>query len=182
MFYLQNYCSFEIGIKLRLIRSDDTIDTVKLSTKVMRILFAVLLMLSVLITLGGCNKNDQPAISIEQAWIREAPPNASAMAGYMRIINSGNQASTLVAAASDDFKVIEFHRSVERNGVYRMIRHENLLVPAKEKLELKPGDYHLMMITPKRALIDGNKVSVRLTFMDQSEITVEMPVKKAVFN
>lgn len=169
-----------MGISIRLIRSDDTIYIVILSTLVMRILLSVLL-LAGFSTLTSCNKNAQTPITIEQAWIREAPPNASAMAGYMRVTNNTDQDNTLVAASSDAFKVIEFHRSVEKDGVYRMIRHENLHIPAKQSLELKPGDYHLMMITPQRVLKEGNNVSVQLTFADQSQVTLEIPVKKATF-
>ena len=147
----------------------------------MRILLPTLLSLAALSALVSCNKNEQVPIAIEQAWIREAPPNASAMAGYMRITNNTDQDNTLVAAASDAFKVIEFHRSVEKDGVYRMIRHENLHIHAKQSLELKPGDYHLMMITPQRVLKEGHNVSVQLTFADQSQVTLEIPVKKATF-
>ena len=147
----------------------------------MRILLSTLLSLAALSALVSCNANEQELIAIEQAWIREAPPNASAMAGYMRITNNTDQDNTLVAAASDAFKVIEFHRSVEKDGVYRMIRHEYLHIPAKQSLELKPGDYHLMMITPQRVLKEGHNVSVQLTFADQSQVTQEIPVKKATF-
>ena len=160
--------------------SDDTIDVFQLSTLVMRILFTILVLGCILITASSCSNSQQP-IAIEQAWIREAPPNASAMAGYMRIINNSDQDNTLVSAASDSFKVIEFHRSVEKEGVYRMIRHESLTVPAKGMLELKPGDYHLMLIKPKIALVEGDNVSVQLMFSDQSNLSIELPVKKASY-
>ena len=145
----------------------------------MRILLSVLSLFSALIVVGGCSYFEQPIISIQHAWIREAPPNANAMAGYMLIINNSDQDNVLVSAVSDSFKIIEFHRSVEKDGVYRMIRHQSLTIPAKGQLELKPGDFHLMLITPKLALLDGDEVSVQFMFKDQSKLTVQIPVKKA---
>ena len=135
----------------------------------------------VMLMLASCGETVQDPITIEQAWIREAPPNASAMAGYMDITNHTNQDKKLIAANSNAFKVIEFHRSVEENGVYRMVRHENLIIPARGKFELKPGDYHLMLISPKNALHDGDKTSIELIFDDQSKVALEVAVKKAVF-
>lgn len=148
----------------------------------MRLLFLLFVFPSVLVTLGACGENSPDAITIEEPWIREAPPNASAMAGYMRIVNNTDQDNTLVAATSNDFKVIEFHRSIEKDGVYKMVPYEKLLIPARQALELKPGDYHLMMIVPQRTLKSGDNVSVELSFADDSKAVLEMPVKKAVFN
>ena len=130
----------------------------------------------------GCGQSQQDPIIVEEAWIREAPPNASAMAGYMHIINRSDQDRNLIAAKSDAFKVIEFHRSVEKDGVYHMVRHKYLPIPAHGKFELKPGDFHLMMISPKQVLRDGDRTSVELIFDDQSTITLDVAVKKAVFN
>ena len=85
---------------------------------------------------SACSYFQQEPIQIENPWIREAPPNSSAMAGYLKIINTSKQSVKLISASSPAFKVIEFHRSTEKNGVYKMIRHENLTVPAKATLEL----------------------------------------------
>ena len=148
----------------------------------MRLLILILLLPGILVSLTACMHEEPNAITVEGAWIREAPPNASAMAGYMRIVNNTKQDNSLVSASSNAFKVIEFHRSVEKDGMYKMIRHEKLVVPQQQSLELKPGDFHLMLITPKQSLKEGDTVSVELNFSDQSKVIVEMPVKKAVYN
>ena len=148
----------------------------------MRLLLLIILLPSILVSLAACLHEETSTITVENAWIREAPPNANAMAGYMRIINNTEQDISLVAASSSAFKVIEFHRSVEKDGMYKMIRHEKLDIPGNHSLELKPGDYHLMLIVPKQSLKDGDTVTVELNFADQSKMVVEMPVKKAVYN
>lgn len=148
----------------------------------MRLLLLTLLLPCILVSLAACMHEEPAVITVEEPWIREAPPNASAMAGYMRIVNNTDQDNALVAASSNAFKVIEFHRSVEKDGIYRMIRHKKLDIPQKQTLELKPGDYHLMLIVPKKPLQEGDNVLVELNFADQSKVIVEMPVKKAVYN
>lgn len=131
--------------------------------------------------LTGCDQTSQPPVEIVNAWIREAPPNATAMAGYMQVINHTDTDKQLVSGNSKDFKIIEFHRSVEKNGVYRMIRHKQLIVPANGMLELKPGDFHLMLITPYKQLKDGDSTTIQLILDDDSSISHQFPVKKAVF-
>jgi copper(I)-binding protein len=131
--------------------------------------------------LTGCSQTSDSPIEIAGAWIREAPPNATAMAGYMQIFNHTDTDKQLVSGNSQDFKIIEFHRSVEKDGVYRMIRHKNLIIPANSMLELKPGDYHLMLITPHKQLKEGDFTTINLVFADNAIISHQFPVKKAVF-
>lgn len=147
----------------------------------MRILLLVFSTMIFSLLAGSCGTSEQQSVQIKGAWVREAPPNASAMAGYMTIVNNTRQAHTLVAADSDDFKVIEFHQSVEKDGSYRMVRHINLHLPANGTLVLKPGDFHLMMITPQRTLKEGDTIKIMLGFDDLPSVSLVIPVKKAVY-
>lgn len=131
--------------------------------------------------LTGCTQTTDSPLEITGAWIREAPPNATAMAGYMQIYNHTDSDKQLVSGNSQDFKIVEFHRSVEKDGVYRMIRHKKLTIPANSMLELKPGDFHLMLITPYKPLKEGDLTTINLVLEDNITISHEFPVKKAVF-
>ena len=134
-----------------------------------------------LLTITSCNLISNAPIAIEDAWIREAPPNASAMAGYMRITNSSEKHIILHSANSPAFKAIEFHRSIEKDGVYRMVPQFHLHIAANSTFELKPGDYHLMLFNPVRPLKDGDEVTLSLTFSEQQIIETVVPVKKAQY-
>lgn len=116
----------------------------------------------------------------EAPWVREAPPGARALAGYLSIVNHGGADRRLVGAECPDFGRVELHRSVFENGMARMVPQESMPIPAGGRLELKPGDYHLMLIEPKRALREGDVVEVTLHFDDGSTQTVSMPVKKGM--
>ena len=147
----------------------------------MRILLLVSLLVISLINLNACGETPSAPVSISQAWVREAPPNATAMAGYMQIKNITDENIILHAASSSAFSSIEFHRSVEKDGVYRMIPHLHLHIAANSTFELKPGDYHLMLFNPVNPLKDGDEVTLMLTFSKNQIVEVVVPVKKAQY-
>ena len=144
----------------------------------MRIFFILPLLMAGLLALYACSQVSIKPIQIDGAWIREAPPGASALAGYMTIHNHGAENIILHEASSADFKAIEFHRSVEENGMYKMQPHLHLHIASGDKIELKPGDYHLMMYNPQRPLKAGDKVEVALRFSNDIVHNITVAVKK----
>ncbi len=133
------------------------------------------------ILLTSCTQEEPNSITIQDAWIREAPPNASAMAGYLTINNTTSQESILTFAKSKHFKTIEFHRTIIKNGVAKMRRNDELTIPAGNSLEFKPGDLHLMLMSPKAELKANDEVTVTLCILIDDkieELDVIMPVKK----
>ncbi|MFK7793870.1 MAG: copper chaperone PCu(A)C [Gammaproteobacteria bacterium] len=147
----------------------------------MRILDLFSLCIVSTLTLVACSQSSEDLIEIDAAWIREAPPGATAMAGYMRIINHSEKNTILHSASSPSFSSIEFHRSVETDGVYRMVPHIHLHIDANASIELKPGDYHLMMFNPTNALKQGDSVEVELVFSHEQIVSTTIPVKKAQY-
>ncbi|HDP88667.1 MAG TPA: copper chaperone PCu(A)C [Thioalkalivibrio sp.] len=118
-------------------------------------------------------------VTTSDAWVREAPPGAPMMAGYLVLTNDSNADRALVAAESTDFGAIELHRSVFEDGMARMVPQESIPVPAGGRTELKPGDYHLMLMKPRRALRAGEVTEISLRFDDGSTLTVRAEVRRA---
>lgn len=116
---------------------------------------------------------------VEDAWVREAPPGARALAGYMTIRNTGEQDRRLVSARGADFDAVELHRSLVEDGVARMLPQQFMPIPAGGELVLEPGGYHLMLMRPKSALKEGDRVGLSLGFDDGSTLEVDLPVRKA---
>lgn len=126
--------------------------------------------------LSACTSSEEGPILVEGPWIREAPPGATAMAGYMNISNISPVELTFLSATSPEYSSIEIHRSIEKDGVWRMIRKKNIVLDANTTLELKPGDYHLMLFNPKRELKEGDEVDISLQFSDDIIVDVSVPV------
>lgn len=112
------------------------------------------------------------------AWIREAPPNAMALAGYMVIENKGSKDRKLLGVSSPSFGHIELHRTRLEDGIAKMIPQDSMPISAGGRLELKPGDYHLMMMQPGQTLKAGDKVEAVLQFDDEEKFTISFLVKK----
>ena len=145
------------------------------------------IILFTLITLvTACNQTPKEIFTAEDAWVREAPPNASAMAGYVTITNNTKQDHTLTFAKSKQFNAVEIHRTIIKDGVAKMRRQDELPIPAGGSLELKPGSYHLMLMSPKTTFKANDEIMVTVCLKldddpkaEIKEVDIIMPVQKA---
>lgn len=132
--------------------------------------------LLLLALLSGCEK---PGVTVEQAWIREAPPGASALAGYFTLKNGSDHEIRLKDANASGFGMTMFHRTVIRNEVASM-EHENAVtVPPHGSLEFAPGGRHLMLMNPKKPYQAGDRVDITFDLEDGTQLPVKFEVKKA---
>lgn len=106
------------------------------------------------------------SISINEVWIAEAPPVSGVNAGYLQIINSGEQPLTLLEVTSPVFSKIEIHETVMRDNIAKMQYLQTVEIPAGETLVFAPGGLHLMMFNAKQPLTSGDSVPVSLRFSD----------------
>lgn len=111
-------------------------------------------------------------------WIRQAPPGARMMAGYLVLENPGDQPRELVAVSSPDFASIEVHRTEIVDGVARMIPEPDLTVPAGGRVVFEPGGRHLMLHGPARDLSEGDSVALSFGFADGGRIDLAAPVRR----
>lgn len=140
-----------------------------------------LILLLIITLLVACNQTSKESFSVDGAWVREGPPNAGALAGYVTLTNHTDLDRTLVFAKSEQFNVVEIHRTIVENGVAKMRRQKDLLIPAGGSLVLEPGSYHLMLMTPKSAFKANDEVTVTISLKsdgDVEDIDIVMPVKK----
>ncbi|MBD3618070.1 MAG: copper chaperone PCu(A)C [Gammaproteobacteria bacterium] len=137
-----------------------------------------LALLSLTLCLAAAAQADD-AVTASDAWIREAPPGAPMLAGYLVLTNHSGTERALVKAEGADFGAIELHRSVFEDGMARMMPQERIPVPAGGAVELKPGDYHLMLMRPARPLRAGDVSEITLHFDDGSRLPVRAEVRRA---
>ncbi len=135
-------------------------------------------LLLVLLALSAGIVSADDGLAVKNAWIREAPPGASMMAGYLTIENTSQHDNALVAVSSPVFSHVMIHRSETVDGIARMHHLERLPLPAGGSVDLAPGGYHLMMPTPAAQPTAGERIPLTLHFADQSELQVMAPVKK----
>jgi len=117
-------------------------------------------------------------LQVEDAWVREAPPNAQLMAAYMTLKNTGSGDAVLTQVDSPAFGHVMLHKSEVVDGVARMIHQSEIVIPAQGAVELKPGSFHLMMPAPEKRLVEGDRVDFVLTFSNGDISRVQADVRK----
>jgi len=119
-------------------------------------------------------------VMAEDAWIREAPPGATALAGYISLHNHGDVPRVLSGASCEDFGNVMLHRTVMQSGLAKMVPQKGILIPAGESLLFEPNGYHLMLMKPERLLKAGDRVAISLEFKNGESITVHHEVRRGM--
>lgn len=138
-----------------------------------RLPFAAALLLAVGAAFAGT-----PGVRVQDAWARATPAVAPVAGGFLTVVNDGDQPDTLLRVESDVAERVEIHEMRNDGGVMRMrALPKGLVVPAHDKLELKPGSYHLMLIKPRRALMPGDHFDATLVFRRGGRVNVRFDVR-----
>ena len=151
------------------------------------LLWAGTVALAVTVALAGAAALSAPAaaagdydlgsIHISQPWSRATPKGAATGAGYMTLTNKGATADR-VSCVSDDASVqCEIHTMTMEGGVMKMRPVEGgLEIKPGESVALKPGGNHMMFLSLKHPLQQGQTVKATLKFDHAGTIDVDYPV------
>ena len=117
-------------------------------------------------------------VSVQDPYVRLAPPNAAATGAFMVIRNTGDKDVKVVKADNPVSKATELHTHLNEGGVMKMRPVPAIEIKAKGEAVLKPGGLHVMMIDLKAPLKEGDSVPITLTFDDGSSKQVDARVVK----
>ncbi len=95
---------------------------------------------------------------------------------YMRLLNRGTDADSLIAASSPAAEITELHETTMDNDVMRMGEVDALELPAGEWISIDPGGYHIMLVNLQYELYEGDAIPLTLTFESGTEMTIAVPV------
>ena len=107
---------------------------------------------------------------------------ARASIGQMK--NSGaygeirsNTNDRLIQASSSVAAVVELHEHINDNGIIRMRKVEGgLALEANQSIIMKPGGYHIMLISLHKPLKAGDTMDLSLKFGSGKLIKLSIPV------
>jgi len=118
-------------------------------------------------------------LEIDDAWIKETPPNHPMTGGYLKIENNGYSDEVLIGVSADFAMKSEIHEMKTEGDVMKMRPLENgLVIPANGEVYLKPGGYHLMFMKLKQQMVPMDVHQVTLTFESSGSIAIPMSVHK----
>jgi copper(I)-binding protein len=122
--------------------------------------------------------SEEAGVSVRDAWVREAPPGMTMMAGYMALRNNTSRPQVLIAASSSDFESVTIHRTIAKDGMAGMVEASPIELKPGASLAFAPGSYHLMLMNPKRTLRAGDPVVINLQFRGGPDLPVAFQVRK----
>ena len=127
-----------------------------------------------LIFLPGCA--GKPELTLLEAWARPGDPGTNS-AAYLVIENHGS-ADQLVAAESDASAEVQLHRSIlHDDGVVEMQRQQFIEIPARGRLVMEPGGFHIMLLDVQRKLEPGQSIQIRLLFEHANPIDAQVQIR-----
>src|SRR5690554_7234969 len=85
------------------------------------------LLLAASLLLGGLAQAAE--LEVDSPWVALAPPGAQATAAFMELHNPGDEPVDLVGVHAEGFQAIELHRSINEDGMHRMIEQKRITVP-----------------------------------------------------
>ncbi|MEM6529822.1 MAG: copper chaperone PCu(A)C, partial [Chloroflexota bacterium] len=100
-------------------------------------------------------------------------------AAYMFIENTGMEDVTLISGATDMAAIVEIHEtSMNDNNVMQMRPlADGLVIPAGERVELRPGGFHVMFLDLQEPFLAGEALFLELTFDNGETLTVAAPIE-----
>lgn len=116
------------------------------------------------------------AITIENPWCPPSMSQANAV-GFVTI--SSDKPDALIGAESNCCAALELHTHRMEDDVITMRKLDKVSLPAGQKVWLRPGGFHLMLIGLKKPLTDGMKVPVTLLFEHAPPHAIEFEVDRA---
>ncbi|WP_312146973.1 copper chaperone PCu(A)C [Brevundimonas sp.] len=145
-----------------------------------------LLALSAFLGLAACGQPaDKPAetaaapgtVTVADAWCRPTPNGAKAGGCYVTLTAGSDDRLLSVSTALAESAQI--HEMKMENGVMSMSElKDGLPLPAGQKIELKPGSTHVMLMGLRDPLVDGGIASFTLTFEKAPAIGVHAAIKQ----
>ena len=115
-------------------------------------------------------------ININHPYVRFAGSTGPA-AGYMTIINTGEENDKLIKIESPIATNSEFHMTNIYNSQATMERVDFIELPAQKARSLKPGGYHIMFMNLNTELKVGKNIDAKLFFEKNGEIEIEFEVE-----
>ncbi len=119
----------------------------------------------------------EPAIKVEDPWVRVTFGQNRATAGYMALVDQSGKGNTLVALEMADGARAEIHETVMDGDIVKMRMVKALPIPAGGKAELTPTGGHIMIMGLKSPLKVGETLPMKLKFADGSEMMTYFAVR-----
>lgn len=126
---------------------------------------------------AGCTKPAQVPVEVTEVAVYAPLPGSNMSAAYFVLHNNTEQAIVARQFSSPQFTSVELHETTINDGVARMHRLQELVVPAGTSITLQDGGKHLMLMGADASLPLESTVSIRIGYDDTGTIIVNAPLR-----
>ena len=118
-------------------------------------------------------------IEVQGPWARATVAGQNMGGAFVNL--TADQDATLVGATSPVSEKVELHTMKMEGEKMVMAQVPNIPLPANTKVELKPGSLHIMFMSLKAPLKEGETVALKLEIKDKAGksefLDIQAPVK-----
>jgi copper(I)-binding protein len=118
-------------------------------------------------------------LTIEHPYARPTPPGARTGGAYFTIANRGSAADRLLRVASPAAASVELHSMTMDGNLMKMRPVAGVDVPARGKVVLASGGFHVMLVDLRKPLVVGDSVPLTLHFDKAGSVDVVASVEAA---
>lgn len=138
----------------------------------------VLLALSILSNPSMAHEYSAGDIQVLHPYAPPTPPGVAMAAGYLEIVNHGDQDDRLIGGKVYFAHEVQIHQTVVEDDVSRM-RHlaEGLVIPAGASVKIEPMGIHLMFVDLAEPLSEDEQHSATLFFETAGELKIVFAIE-----
>jgi len=138
------------------------------------ILLCATVAMGITLSMGACSRSPQIEIKGQEAIL--SPVLLGVCSIFMKIENSGNGPDTLVDAKVDIPNTVTELHDVQDG---KMMKREQIPIPAKSVLQLRPGRQHIMVFKLPKDIREDEEFILSLRFEKSGEKRVPVKFAKA---
>lgn len=126
---------------------------------------------------AGCEKPPNVPVEVSEVAVYAPLPGSKMSAAYFVLYNNSDEPITARRFSSPQFASVELHETTTKDGVARMLRLQELVVPAGSFVALREGGKHLMLIGADDSLGLGSTVSISIGYNETGRLIINAPLR-----
>ena len=115
---------------------------------------------------------------ISDAWVRATPPGKMMTAGYASLENVSKEVITITGVSAEAAGHTSLHETRIERDRSTMRPVARLSIEAGERVSLKPGGLHIMLMKLSESLTDGQSIDICLELENNDSLCSAFSVAK----